>query len=70
MTENIVHMHPGAVTRLLAAASYADLHGTRLRILTGQDKDGDRWVKWDCGDGVGWTPRYYEVDATEPKWKF
>jgi hypothetical protein len=55
--ENIVNMHPDCAVALCEAAS----RGSRFRIATGRDADGDTWVKWDAGSG--WTPPYFEVAA-------
>lgn len=55
--ENIVDMPAGVITRLMEAASHADVRGARMRIATGVNTDGRTWVKWDCGRG--WTEPYF-----------
>lgn len=57
---SIVNLPDKAIIELAEAASYADLQGYRLRIETGTNRQGEAWIKWDCGRG--WTPPIYCKD--------
>jgi hypothetical protein len=57
---NIVSLDANTILRLAERLTYADLHGRRVRVMTGRDNIGS-YIKWDAGSG--WTPAYYDVDG-------
>lgn len=64
--QNIVRLTPDTIIRLSEAASRADAKGRSMRVQTGNAQVDCRgvmvtrtWVKWDVGDGTGWTEPYF-----------
>lgn len=59
--ETIVRLDEPTLLRLAERLTWAAANGRAPRIATGTDSHGE-WVKWDAGDGCGWTPPYYSTD--------
>lgn len=63
--DNIIELPNMVIAYLAEAVTRAMAEGKAFRLVTGQNRQGEQWVKWKVGEGM-WTPPMYAVPQIPP----